>query len=325
MNVRGPFVLSEDQVKSAAELASRVFGKDMAKAYPNLLSDANAINLAGFESEGQIVALVGMLPADTSVFGHILRVGLIGAVCTDRKLRGKGLAYAALRFSEELAVKQGISVFLISGTGGIYSRLGAVVTESFGRKAVRPFDHEELNVREASEEDISAMLKMYAGHSVRFIRSYESFRRSFSSGYCMDKSVKTYLSESAYLSLFVEGREGAVLEHGGPFEDVVALAEKLTSAEGLEKTEILLSGHYKERFDATCPFPGTIKVISEELALNQLNDYFGEFCSASAREKLLSRLAATGLTELTEMLFGVRPETPECLPIPLPVYGWNYI
>ena len=74
----------------------------------------------------RIVGHVGVQEALWCLDGESLRVGCIGAVCTDEEARGQGIATKLLEAAQEAARKQGIDLFMISGTRGLYTRQGGV-------------------------------------------------------------------------------------------------------------------------------------------------------------------------------------------------------
>ena len=325
MGVKGPTILGSDRVKDAGRMASEIFGQDMVSNYPNLFSENNASNLAVFESQGRIVTLVGMLPVEISLFGHSLKAGLIGSVCTRSEFRGKGLALSALQCLEEYAVKREISFFLISGSGGLYSRFGAVNVNGFGLKSLKPQESRNMTFKEAGEQDLSSIMRLYAYNPVRFLRSSERFKKSFLSGHCMDKPAKTFVTASSYVSVLQEADEALIVEYGGTFETGKHLASHLAYEKGLEEIRIVVDRERRDKGDKSYPLTCMAKVISSENVLNQLNSYFKEFLSDLDSREIIPALAAIGLTELTRVLFVTGTRDRILAPLPLPVYGWDYI
>lgn len=325
MGIKGPAILGRESVKGAGKMASETFNKDMVSIYPNLFSESNANNLVVFESQGRIITLVGMLPVKISLFGHTLKVGLIGSVCTLSEFRGKGLALSALQFLEEHAIKQEIAVFLISGSGGLYSRFGAVNVNSFALKSLKPQEFRNITFKEAGEQDLSSIMRLYAYNPVRFLRTTERFKKSFLTGYCMDKPAKTFVTDSSYVSVLQEEDETVIVEYGGTLENGKNLASHLASKKGLKEIRMIVDSERRDKGDKRYPLTCMVKVISSENVLNQLNGYFSEFFNFSELKEVVPALAAMGLTELTRALFvtGARNRMPALLP--LPVYGWDYI
>jgi predicted GNAT family acetyltransferase len=75
--------------------------------------------------QGEPVSLISRLERDLVVFGHPLRMGFIGGVCTHPEHRGKGLATAILEACMNRFHANGVDFVYISGARGLYYATGA--------------------------------------------------------------------------------------------------------------------------------------------------------------------------------------------------------
>ena len=138
--VEGPRALRPQELDSLVGLTNRVFradGGDMGADFDYFLNRENAPHLRVFVENGQVVAHCGWRPADATVFGCRLRVGCIGAVCTDPEQRGKGLGTKLLHDNFRDMRADGVDFALISGRRGLYTRNSAVL---WGAEAEYAFD-----------------------------------------------------------------------------------------------------------------------------------------------------------------------------------------
>ncbi len=124
---------TEDQRRVRDALLTRALRPDgaafpVAREYPLVLSPAGArfsYCRAG-EDAGTVVAHANLWPRDlVASDGVSMRVGLVGNVATDERLRGKGLMAALLQELEESARGAGLKALLLwSDLDGFYQKQG---------------------------------------------------------------------------------------------------------------------------------------------------------------------------------------------------------
>ncbi|OAA29368.1 hypothetical protein AT15_02280 [Kosmotoga arenicorallina S304] len=321
-----PGVLMPEDLKSAIELASEIFEKDMGACFPVFLSEKNIGNLLGVKDGNRVVSLFGMQPAKISIYGYTLKVGLIGSVCTHPDYRGAGFASRMLEMMQAKSIKMGISMFIISGTRGLYKRFGAVEFGCYHTAKILP-DGEKTKVQKAYSKDVGKILSIHQKKTVRYLRSYDSFKAIFKSGYIACRPGETYLGEESYCTFTSIDNELHVLEYGGNKSEVLRIIRAVTA----EKNKNYCVLHYDNSFDypadKTTTFEGTAKIISSENFFSQLEGFFLERLSEREYKEFKNKASKLDNTELTKAVFneGMDLGLEGIFPITLPDYGWDYI
>jgi GNAT superfamily N-acetyltransferase len=316
-----PVVARLEDIPAMIELSSQVFKTDMGGCFPLLFSTENVENMTVVREAGKPVTMVGMLPREISVFGHRLKAGLIGAVCTHPDYRGRDYGAKALTMSEKMAIEKGISLFIISGKRGLYSRFGAVEPDGFYKLRVLP--GKASRVREASEEDLSRIARFYTRRPVRYFRNLSQFRRVFATGRVMVRASRTFISEKTYVTVIKFRDSNYIVEHAGCESDVIEAARGYLQLSGEKECVLVLDSLFSSEEREKTGFEGTMKVISIDNFLDQLEGYYREVMTD--REFEAFREGARGLTtaEFTRMV--LLEGSIKGSPLPLPVYGFDYI
>jgi hypothetical protein len=316
-----PVVSKIEDIPAMIELSSRVFKADMGLSFPLLFSEENIQNMTVIREDGRPVTMIGMLPREISIFGHRLKVGLIGAVCTHSDYRGRDYGRLTLEMSEKLAIEKEISIFVISGTRGLYSRFGAITPGGFFKLNVT--SGECCDVREATEGDIERILGLYRTKPVRYIRDLSEFSRVFSTGRVMAKEAKTYLGEESYITVIKRNNRPHIVEYGGHEENVLRTARGYLQLSGESQAVMTVDRFFKGNEKTPCGFEGTMKIISIENFLKQLEGYFRETIKPEgfkALEREATKMSAEQFTR-----FALTEDSIAGLPVPLPDYGFDYI
>ena len=336
--MEGPRALKREELESAVELADRVLAngeKRMQKVYPLLLSEDNAENLRVFVDKGKVVSLVGMLPRELNIYGHKVYVGLIGSVGTYPEYRGKGLATKLLNDTEARAMKNGISLFYISGGRNLYKRFGAVNAGVFYTATISE-KKENPEVRKATVGDVAKICEIHSRKPVKFMRYFDDFLKVFQTGHAVDKKAEYFIFKDSY-AIFVE-RDGQprVVEYGGDEREVLEIIKHVLSKSDHYEALIHFPGF--SAFRVIMPekkrrgFFGTVKILSNEMFFDQIKGYFLERLPKRRAEKLKEQLSCMDTPSLTKFLFGSIEGDPEIpadlegvLPIPIPDYGADFI
>lgn len=147
--------------------------------FPLLLNESNVENMIVALDSEKIVSSVNYLIQDVLIEGQLIKVGFIGAVCTNSQYEGKGYASKVLDFVEEKMKKDGVDVISISGTRSLYTRRSCSMVKSFYKYTVNKNEEQldlNLSLKEFKEEDLPKYLQLYNQNSTRFFRSKEQFK-----------------------------------------------------------------------------------------------------------------------------------------------------
>lgn len=336
--LEGPRALKREELESAVELADKVLAKGqkrMQKVYPLLLSENNAENLRVFVDKGRVVSLVGMLPREINIYGHKVYVGLIGSVGTDPEYRGKGLATKLLNDTEAWAMKNGISLFYISGGRNLYKRFGAANAGVFYTASISG-KKENPEVRKATIDDVTKICEIHSKKPVRFVRYFDDFLEIFQTGHAVDKEADYFIFRDSYAIFIERDNQPKMVEYGGDEQEVLEIVKHVLSKVDHNKAIIHFPGF--SAFKNIMPekqrrgFIGTVKILSSEMFFGQIKEYFLERLPKSKAEKLKEQLSSLDTPSLTRFLFGSIEGDPEIpaelegvLPIPIPDYGADFI
>ena len=111
-----------------------------------------------------------------------IRAGSVGGVCTHPDYRNRGLASHLLKYCAQQLVDEGVTLMLISGAHGVYTRLGNVPHGRYVNFSIRPGQANQwrptpsdLAVRRATPIDASICSKLYQSEIVHFIRQESDF------------------------------------------------------------------------------------------------------------------------------------------------------
>jgi predicted N-acetyltransferase YhbS len=193
MGIEGPRACRKDELKSALDLTRRVFRAGWTSTlqddYPLLLSEDNLSGLRVFSDGGRVVSLVGTLQREIVLLGPRHRACLIGGVCTEPDYRGQGLATRLMDDAQAKALEAGCDVLLISGSRGLYQRLGFV---NVGGYTVYTVERGSVpkgrgySLRAWALEDLPALTRIHAAEPVRFVRTPGDFLTFLKTGKVTD-------------------------------------------------------------------------------------------------------------------------------------------
>lgn len=187
-----------DELTDLVDLANRVFRVrrpgDMGDEYPLVFEAQNLQNLMVARSHGRIVAHVGICLRDASILGARLRVASIGAVATDPDHRGQGIASRLMENARRRAIECGASLMLISGTRGLYRRLGYVQVGDFRSYTVPAGELTvSVGVEPVTDADLPDVVRLYQREPVRFFRPREDWHKLLAAGMLMNQPSELLL------------------------------------------------------------------------------------------------------------------------------------
>jgi len=260
MAMTGPRALKGNELRSAVELADRVFrigwGSSMQDDYGLLLARDNLENLRVFLDGDNVVSLVGMFVRDIHLLGSRHLSCCIGAVCTDPAYRNQGLATQLMEDARKKALSDGVDVFLISGGRGLYRRLGYVNVGTYyactvSRKSLPSSG--AYTVRPWQPEDVPALVRIHSAEPVRFSRTPEDFLGFLNCGKVVNVNGSTAViclrdrkEPVAYLAYQVGGNPGekkdpnavTIAEVAGPRWTVLCGLGALLRERGVEHASL---------------------------------------------------------------------------------------
>lgn len=280
----------------------------MAGDFPVLLSERNARNLRIFTDDGKAVALVGMLVRDVWLGGSRHRAATVGSVCTHADYRGQGLATRLMEDALATARRDGVDLFLISGSRGLYLRLGYLKVSGYRAYTI---GRDQLPARGPytlspwQPEDLPALVALHRAEPVRFVRPPEDFLAILESGNVSEGPGNTMLVRArkggeplAYFCYKTGGRHNepdalTVVEMAGSRAAAVHGFRMLLDergARGLElhvpacDTEAIEQGRLRKWPFEPRAFRGTVGIVDPER--------FWEACRPAFAEQLGAKRAA---------------------------------
>ena len=277
------------------------------------------------------VSVIARLARPIHVFGHALRMGYIGGVCTHPDHRGKGLASAALRASFKRLQDDGADVVWISGTRKLYFGAGANHIGGFSQCAVTREclrAQTGLTLRRATSSDVPLLCRLNERDSVRFVRPPLDYEIGLSSGHCAGRACEFWIAEiqdvpAAYVLMRRESAEACrVVEFCGERTAVMGALSRLAAELGDASLTILVPGRdvladllagqgLKPEVGRT---DGTIKLLDFCATMNRLRPYFAshlepelvaslKFAEGDGRYEILSRDGSVTIDGETDMLW----------------------
>ncbi len=301
MNVRGTKL---DEVGSVIGLINEVFRGErgglphtMREEFPLLLCEGNAKNMRIIEEEGEICSVVNFLPQKISIEGASISVGAIGAVCTEKSYRGRGLSSKILEDIEKRMKKLGISLCLVSGTGKLYRRWGTDRVRSVTRYRVPSKKTiTDIKIREYKREDLSAIKRIYNAKRSRYIRSSEDFEILIESGTFPfgDTSYERFILEKnkrivGYVILKKTKDSVEVKEAGGNMTNIFKGLEAIGTRIGVDEIDYYIPHgeevymDYKGEVDY---LQGSLKIIDITKFIEELKSYFYQYVDGNLVDSL---------------------------------------
>jgi len=174
----------------------------MYKDYIRLLDlNTNQPNMRIIKSGGKVVSHVVLTIREVSLGGIITSVGRIGAVATDEKERGKGLASILVKDALDRAAEQNATAVIISGDRGLYHRFNAIPCGRVPNFSIQHLDEfkkkanntHNITLRRATVADVDTIIKVYSNQQIRYILPKEDFVAVFNGAKVFDKDAEWWL------------------------------------------------------------------------------------------------------------------------------------
>lgn len=250
----GPRTVRESEIAAAADLARSIFFpqseslEQAVEAWPMARHREYAANTFGMFYQGQPVSLISRLEREMVVWGHPLRLGFIGGVCTHPDHRGKGLASTLLEASLNRFREKGVDFVYISGARSLYYNAGAHhVSAGLGfrlrRSRLASFQAAAVQLREAREGDAALLNALSQRAGVRFIRPREDYELVLQYGHCSGRACRFLIVEQdqtpqGYLLIASPGEDRRqsphLLEYSGDSMVILAALSQWVTAENTD-------------------------------------------------------------------------------------------
>ncbi len=308
--MEGPRGLKAPEYESLCKLVNTIFRGDgagrMEEQYPLLFAPENFDHLLVMVDEGRVVSHVGALTRDISVMGSRMTVMSIGAVATYESHRGQGLATRLMAAAIRKAKDQDAVLMPISGGRGLYTRLGAKRIGQYAAYAVRRgvLSSARTDIRPAKPSDLTAMTRLYAKESSRYVRSTADLKKVVEAAWICDRDGETLVIRQdgravAYAGIQKPraGREeeeagrARIVEIAGSRAALVRALPALLDLYGAGSLEIVTTGADLElasllRSRGITPSPqgftGTVLVLQPERLLTLFAEYIGDVLGPGA-------------------------------------------
>ena len=186
-------------------------------------------------------------------------MGLVGAVGTAERCRGRGYATRCLDALMDKAAHDGIDLAWISGGRGLYTSRGAATVGREWVYAVGPRDLPEgLRLSEMTSGDLAAAAALYRNERVHFVRSRDDWARAFDNQFAMNWKARFWCvwrrgGVSAYLVVHEwrpDSRASLLAEFAGDRSDAAVALAAAVQRMGLEKVEVHVSDSDEEAREA---------------------------------------------------------------------------
>ncbi|RKY00076.1 hypothetical protein DRP77_12145 [Candidatus Poribacteria bacterium] len=343
--IEGPRGTREEEFKKVMKLIDSVFrgegfpSPSKQELYSILLNRDNLENMRIILVDGEPVAHLGIHEGELVIYGHRMKVGSIGSVCTHPDHRGRGYATALLRDAIRKLNEDGVDVMLVSGDRGLYRRAGCAPASkmyafSIGKAELEQFRDPGIELVPYREEHIKRMIEIYEREPVRFHRKLEEFRRMLISGSDRNVGAETFVVLQrgellGYLSVQppVEPGVSYLVEYAGSRWAAVGAMGYIFDIYGIDELRLVVPFHDREMIHllrirglegVPVEMPGyTVKVINFVGLMERLRPYMEERLGRIARllgfrcegERYLIRLgreelAVEGDADLVRLIFG---------------------
>ncbi len=298
--MEGPRGLRWDELPSVKRLTNLCFWEGLVDKYPHLFNEDNVENLRVITENGEVISHIGVTQQQLSVFGCLLRVACVGAVCTHPDYRNRGLATSILKDVFEKAYADGVDFMMVSGGRGLYLRadcrviVGCDYEVHVGPAEASLLGDTGLTVRRCGEDDLEEFSSLYRPEPLRFLRRLEDYQRAFACGFVMDGlsdflMVEKEGSPRAYVILPPRNSEGKgrvrIGEYAGERSSIVGVLGSIIKLYGLEDLTVRILGYdaymknlmeekglHPESSSSIC----TLRIINFVQLMERMHPYFEE-------------------------------------------------
>ena len=151
--------------------------------------------------QGRLVSRIGVTHFHLQMYAATIQVASIGGVCTHPDYRGQGLASHLLDYCTQKLAQEGARLMLISGTRGLYTRLGNVPHGLYHCFSIKPGEFTGqrpspagLALRRLTGDDALTVSRLYQAEPVHFIRKISDFSETL-----QDPSRNTFAHADPWL------------------------------------------------------------------------------------------------------------------------------
>jgi hypothetical protein len=279
---------------------------DMFSLFPTLFNEDNLPNLWVYADGEKIASHVGYITRWVSLGGCSVKAGLMGAVATDPKYRGKGLASVLVQRALWAAREDGVDIMMISGSRTLYERVGATeagchVEATLTSETAKSFARPSVSLAPADWDDLDDLAELYTHRRAYFLRTQEDWSEtwtSYQNGARQGGFFKV-LEQNQIVAYFVAGKpnkdgKSDIAEWGGSENAMLAALSKLAKTLGATSLKLrfdaarshlaerLLSAGAKLKFEG---FGGTITIVNFEQLMDRLYPWFEQSGSPEAVER----------------------------------------
>ncbi len=318
--MEGPRGLRIEEMQSMKRLADICFWKGLVDKYPQLFNEDNLENLRVIVEDGEVISHVGMTEQYLSVYGCLLQVACIGAVCTHPDYRRRGLATRLFNDACEKAYRDGVDFMMVSGAGRLYIKAGCRIIVGSDYEVniklgeAEEFSSHDVKIKKIEEEkDLHIMASIYQREPVRFLRRLEDYKRAFKCKHVLNRQSDFLLLMKgnvprAYIILPDMERSCEVIpglrkknppvricEYAGERSTIMESLNRIMQNYSLDELTIripkyddVMIAHMKEKelnLEEVDSF-GTLRIINFTQLMERMRLYFEEIIGYSEAEKL---------------------------------------
>lgn len=157
------------------KLAQEVFKPQMDKQFKRLFQKNNVNHMFVAVDHHEVVASVNYYPSIIHNSTYQFKVASMGAVCTKKEYRQKGLSSKLLELAEKKMRCEDIDFVIISGNRNLYHRFGAFDVGAMLHYVYRPKDYQHHYLVEPFDGNLKELYQLYQQENVKYHRSFDEF------------------------------------------------------------------------------------------------------------------------------------------------------
>lgn len=341
----------EEEFSLVLDLINSVFVPDknavvqMHNRFPLMLSKDNIANIKIICQNDMPVSVSNYYITTIMSEGFPIKVASIGAVCTNKEYRGKGLSSMILEVSESQMKEQNVDIVLVSGTRSLYMRRGCAIVGGFIESKITPETvkkisaQKDISICDFNETYFSALLRLYNREHTRFYRTFSDFKTLLQAILIPDKYwdnkcivIKKRELIVGYVAIQVDtlrdSNAGEILEYAGEREYLFAAFPEILQSLTVKELSIQVPEYdplavlfRNNGMDYTaCNQLGTVKILQPETFVKKMEKYFLQYISKEEFESLSinenngiynlnynnESIKLSNYNLMTEVIFGIK-------------------
>jgi len=201
MEFNGPRTPNEDEWEAVMELVRSIFFpnsptyREAVGTWPMDLRSEVRENIFAMFHGNRPVSVIGRLERDILVYGHCLRLGFVGGVCTHPDYRKLGLASTTLSATMKRFHENNVDFVCISGDRSMYRLAGARHVGGILRFTLRNGDltgavADRVTLMVATADDAKLLATLSQKESIRCIRPISDFEIVLTYSHCVGRSCE---------------------------------------------------------------------------------------------------------------------------------------